>query len=699
MELTCLSEGKGFYFPPCHIMDICGFRVLFDCPMDLSSLAIFSPLPVDANAISNDENISGSCHKYADLELNEDKGQKIDKPLDANSLICAEPQYKTITNLLLWNVSFIDVVLISRPMGMLGLPFLTRNKDFIAKVYVTEAAAKIGQLMMEDLVVMHEEFRQFYGPDARKWMNWEEIELLPLELRQIVFGADGTEFGGWVSLYSAADVKACMLKVDSLKYAEEACYNGTLILKAFSSGLDIGTCNWSITSPKGSIAYISNSIFSSATAMSCNYEALQRTDVIVYSDFSSSDAANKFDDDNNCPGAAGNNFSNLSDDDVNSKARTTLLDADEYLEEMAKLDFICSCSMDCINSGGSVLIPIGRLGIVLQLLERFALCLASENAKVPIFVISSVAEELMAFTNIIPEWFCEQWQDRLYSGQPLFSHKEMLKDGRLYLFPAIHSLELLTIWQEPCFVFCPHWSLRLGPVTHLLRRWCGDPNSLLVVEEGVDVNLALLPFKPMAIKVLQCSFLSGMKLQKSQQLLKILQPRHVLFPEKLRQHISPLETSFSFDYYSENKTIHISNPKEDSELDIEVELARRLQYTTLKQKDINILRLKGELVVERGRYRLSLGNEQVMSSQTRPMLHIGGVYSNDLLMALQKMGMKATVEEITGVGGSDNASIIHVLEPSKAVIEVREAQTLISNGDENVATLISQAVYSLLDCV
>ncbi|KAL6577174.1 hypothetical protein OROMI_011450 [Orobanche minor] len=49
----------------------------------------------------------------------------------------------------------------------------------------------------------------------------------------------------------------------------------------------------------------------------------------------------------------------------------------------------------------------------------------------------------MAFTNIIPEWLGKQFQDRLYSGQPLFAHMEMLKDGRLHLFPAVHSLKLL----------------------------------------------------------------------------------------------------------------------------------------------------------------------------------------------------------------------------------------------------------------
>lgn len=70
-------------------------------------------------------------------------------------------------------------------------------------MYATEAAARIGQLMMEDLVNMHKEFRQFYGPesDAPPWMKWDKLELLPSELRQVIFGADGTDFGGWMPLY------------------------------------------------------------------------------------------------------------------------------------------------------------------------------------------------------------------------------------------------------------------------------------------------------------------------------------------------------------------------------------------------------------------------------------------------------------------------------------------------------------------
>lgn len=77
----------------------------------------------------------------------------------------------------------------------------------------------------------------------------------------------------------------CMEKVQSLKYAEEACYNGTLLIRASSSGLEIGTCNWTISSPKGTVSYLSSSCFVSSTSMDFDYHALQGSDMIIYSDF------------------------------------------------------------------------------------------------------------------------------------------------------------------------------------------------------------------------------------------------------------------------------------------------------------------------------------------------------------------------------------------------------------------------------
>ncbi|KAA8524098.1 hypothetical protein F0562_010471 [Nyssa sinensis] len=76
---------------------------------------------------------------------------------------------------------------------------------FSAKVYVTEATAKLGQLMMEDLVTMHMESKKFYGPKESgfpQWMKWEELEVLPSALKEMALGKDGIKLDGWMPLYS-----------------------------------------------------------------------------------------------------------------------------------------------------------------------------------------------------------------------------------------------------------------------------------------------------------------------------------------------------------------------------------------------------------------------------------------------------------------------------------------------------------------
>lgn len=67
---------------------------------------------------------------------------------------------------------------------------------------MTEVVARIGKLLMEDLLSMHAEFLQFYGADASpKWMKWEELEKLSPELKQVVLGEDGEGLGAWMPLY------------------------------------------------------------------------------------------------------------------------------------------------------------------------------------------------------------------------------------------------------------------------------------------------------------------------------------------------------------------------------------------------------------------------------------------------------------------------------------------------------------------
>uniref|UniRef100_A0A2N9EVM2 Reverse transcriptase zinc-binding domain-containing protein n=1 Tax=Fagus sylvatica TaxID=28930 RepID=A0A2N9EVM2_FAGSY len=64
------------------------------------------------------------------------------------------------------------------------------------------------------------------------------------------------------------------------------------------------------------------------------------------------------------------------------------------------------------------------------------------------------AEELLAYTNVIPEWLCKEQQEKLFSGESLFAHVELIKENKLHVFPAVHSPKLLTNWQ-PKIVLLP----------------------------------------------------------------------------------------------------------------------------------------------------------------------------------------------------------------------------------------------------
>ncbi|KAK6933940.1 hypothetical protein RJ641_036834, partial [Dillenia turbinata] len=685
---TCLSKGGGFYFPPCHMLSVCGFQILVDCPLDLSALTIFSPVPVDSFAMQDE----GNCLQLADRSLDSEyvnrNRLKVEKPINAKDLIHAEPWFKTVRNLHLWSVSSIDIVLITSWMGMLGLPFLTRMKEFSAKIYVTEATARIAHLMMKDLLSMHMEFREFYGwmdSGFPEWMRWTQLEMLPLAISEIVLGQDWTNLGGFMPLYSAVDVKDCMQKVQSLKYGEEACYNGTIIMKAFSSGLEIGASNWIIAAPEAKLSCMSNSAFKSSHAMSFDYQTLQGTEILVCSNTLPEDAQ---DDNHSLALMADDSMKSSCHGDCLEKFMESLINANKSTEEMEKLSYVCSCAADSVKAGGSVLIPMGQLGLTLQLLEQISSSLEAISLEVPIYIISSIAEELLAFTNIIPEWLCQHRQDKLYSGEPLFAHVELLKQKRLHLFPALHSPELI---------------LRLGPVVHLLQRWQNDPNSLIVLENGVDADLALLPFKPITIKVLQCSFVSAMKFQTFKPMLNMLQPKYVLrtallpqqFPDDLRWETFCPENPFTCRYYSENETVPIPSLN-STELEITTGLASQLHCKSLKQESMNIARLKGELIVEHGKHRLDSSVEPVQNSNPKPLLRWGLIDLKRLLALLKEMGISGSLRVSPE---SHEFCIADVNEPSKALIELQGNKTIVSTADEKLALLISDAIDCIADSI
>ncbi|TVU36110.1 hypothetical protein EJB05_18026, partial [Eragrostis curvula] len=598
---TCLSTGGGgggsYHSPASHILEADGMRLLLDCPIDLFALAAFAPVPLAG---------------------------------DAEGLIRAVPRYWAPAAAAAAEAGGVDAVLVSSAMGMLGLPFLTGLPGFAhTKVYGTEVAVRIGKLMMEELVEMHREFVRYYGPDTvetPEWMEGEKlIELISL-LQKPVIEDEGKDLTSLMPLYSPANIEECMQKIKTVKYGEEVCFNGILMLKAYSSGLELGNCVWSIKGLRASITYLPSSVFVSAHALDFDYGSLKENDIILFSDLSS---LNDMDKDNEKLDEHA-----MDETDENS---SYLCNNDDIKEEIERISFVCSCIIDAIQSGGSVLVPIGRLGVILLLLEHLSELLNSSGMKVPIFMISESAEEIIPYTNALPEWLCKSRQEKLFSGEALFGHVELLKEGKLVMFPHLFSKGLLAAWKEPCIVFCPHWSLRLGPAVHLLRRWHADKRCLLVLEQGIDAELSLKPFMPLSIQVLECAFLSGVKVRKIDPLLGVLKPKFVLLPEDLKSRCPVKERPWSLLYYSRGQTIEVPNIREDFEVHLATNVAFGLQPRQLDGTTA-VARLRSKLLVSNGQYMLAAA-EKPKNQSKRHLLHWGAVDPDRLLSALQEKGM------------------------------------------------------------
>ncbi|KAG8096836.1 hypothetical protein GUJ93_ZPchr0013g34205 [Zizania palustris] len=535
---------------------------------------------------------------------------------------------------------------------------------------------------------------------ARKIHNQIELSVV----HEIDFTIFFPQFNGIISTWhsgSLANIEECMQKIQHVKYGEEVCFNGILMLKASSSGLELGNCVWTIKGPRASMTYLPSSIFVSAHALDFDYSSLKGNDVILFSDFSS---LNGMYDDNQNMGEHMVDETNtfpFSDSvfrDVGIAEGGNikyLCSNDDITEEIERISFICSCINDAINSGGSVLIPIGRFSVILLLLEHMSETLHSSNMKVPIFMISEIAEEMMAFTNALPEWLCKSRQEKLFSGEALFGHVELLKEGKLSLFPHLYSKGLLAAWKEPCIVFCPHWSLRHGPAVHLLRRWRADKRCLLVLEQGVDAELTLEPFMPLAIQVLGCSFLSGIKVGKIDSLLGLLKPKLVLFPEGLKS-LCPVKEKqpWSFLYYSKGKTVEVPNLREEFEVRLATELAFGLQPRQL-DKTIAVARLRAKLLVSNGQYMLAPAKSQPEQSE-RHLLHRGTVDPSRALSALQEKGIVcSSPADDDSSAPTDRERAISVTSPGEALVKVASERTTIYCDDEKTAEHIYDALRSI----
>ncbi|KAI3408350.1 uncharacterized protein J3R85_020305 [Psidium guajava] len=130
----------------------------------------------------------------------------------------------------------------------------------------------------------------------------------------------------------------------------------------------------------------------------------------------------------------------------------------------------------------------------------------------------------------------------------------------------------------------------------------------------MDSDIALLPFDPMEMKmkmkVLPCSFISGIVLKKVQSLFHVLQPNFVVLPEDFKQHMILTDAnSYSVLHDSLNETLKLPTLKKGSKVEITADLISRSHWKNLKEQNLSITRLNGKLVMSDARRQILSDNE------------------------------------------------------------------------------------------
>lgn len=239
---------------------------------------------------------------------------------------------------------------------------------------------------------------------------------------------------------SAADIRACISKVQKLRFGEEVNVDGCLRITPLSSGLGIGASNWSLIGARRNVAYIAASLATVNHSMPMNVAALAGSHTLVFSDVGSLEETVKIVTETTefdlktektfggAPGgehvmpvrqsssgsgsgqrnAIGAGFPSSSraglpsgiglavkPPSASAGGPTTMLPSDRgkgargevggtFLPDTSsdvipEVSSMCKASIEAIRKGGSVLVPVSPFGVLPELLEEMAVQLGAVN--------------------------------------------------------------------------------------------------------------------------------------------------------------------------------------------------------------------------------------------------------------------------------------------------------------------------------
>ncbi|TKR82597.1 hypothetical protein L596_016294 [Steinernema carpocapsae] len=465
MEITNLSPVLT---RPCYLVKMTNAKVtvLVDPMVDLSSLQSYLPFTLVPSG------------RIAHLPKGAD-GETFIRRIDDRTYVDGTPEVK-IAPLHVLKMQDVDAILVSHHTGLLALPFYTEGTGFEGVVYASEPTVQLGKLVIEEFI----EYLERCSSDTAdaKWKDpekWKDFKNPPT--------SDPRE---WRQFYSQKQLLSALQRVVHVSFRQSVTVGGSVTVSAYGSGYSIGSCNWKIATEHESIAYLSHSSTRQAHTNEVQWENLRRMDHLVLT--------------------------------------TMCTDRDNSPNE--RVVDIGAVVVETLKKNGSVLMPMAPTGTIYDMFDLLSrnMDLGGISPDTPIYFVSPVADSTLAYANIYAEYLSEQKQKRVYIPDEPFAHTELVKKGRLRVYPSIHG-DFSRQFKTPCVMITGHPSLRVGDAVHFLEMWGNDgKNSIIITDPDYPLEAVYGPFKSLAISAYHFPVETRLDHSQFVKIIGELSPRHLL---------------------------------------------------------------------------------------------------------------------------------------------------------------------------
>uniref|UniRef100_A0A5S6QXU5 Beta-Casp domain-containing protein n=1 Tax=Trichuris muris TaxID=70415 RepID=A0A5S6QXU5_TRIMR len=485
-----------------------------------------------------------------------------------------------------FNMGDLSVILLSHSSSFLALPFITERTGFNGAIFASEPTVQFGCQLMQE-IVEYVERSPNEGEDSVK----EEI---PSKKKRGCL---------WEDFYTQEEVKRCLSKIQTIGLNERKVISGFGYVTATCSGYSIGSCNWAIETGSEKIVYLSASSNLSTHSKAFSLVELYRPEALILS----------------------------------SLNRHPHRDPDAMLHQFN------SSIVSTLRSGGNVLIPCVPCGLTFDLLE----CLFSQMngydlSQTPVFLVSEVARNCLAYANICAEWLSEGKIARAFIPDDPFLHGMLVKTNRLRPCRSVYGSISREI-RTPCVVFASHPSLRIGDAVHFLTIWKDDPaNTIVITDPDYASNEVLLPFLPMKMKAVFCPIDTRLTMDQISHVTAAMQPKTVYMHASDQKFVCTQmnipEYSFAkqITYYAKDKVLDIPCDRRWLQVAIDPKIAAECVLQDVGNGNA-VAQLVGMLSLSRGSFLSVEGNPALSSTS---VVQLACADTDSIFKRIEKLGFE-----------------------------------------------------------